>query len=305
MNHSVAGVATWHQHGRARPPGTPVEDLGTVSGTYTLLGPDQVPAGATVAFMLSGPARVARYDSTAPYQAEIDTTSMPDGVYQLTVAVLARHSSRARYRLTIANHVSDPVGTVSSSPTPPADPPAPTDTATPPPSSTTPPPTPTTTTSAPATTTTSAPATTTSAPATTTSTSAPTTPASSQAAQVLSLTNAQRTANGCAPLTVDARLTSAAQAHTEDMATNNYFSHDSQDGRSPFDRMTAAGYRFSTAGENIAMGYRTASDVMNGWMNSAGHRANILNCSFTDIGIGYAVATDGSPYWTQDFGRPA
>jgi uncharacterized protein YkwD len=153
---------------------------------------------------------------------------------------------------------------------------------------------------------TTAPATT-APPATVPRTTAPATtaPASSPVAQVLSQTNAARAAAGCAALTIDARLASAAQAHSADMATNNYFAHDSRDGRTAFDRMTAAGYRFSTAGENIALGYRTATDVMNGWLNSAGHRANILNCSFTNIGIGYAVSSSGSPYWTQDFGRPA
>jgi uncharacterized protein YkwD len=123
---------------------------------------------------------------------------------------------------------------------------------------------------------------------------------------VVTLTNAERAKAGCGPLTVDATLTAVAQAHSQDMATHNYFDHNSQDGRSPFDRMTAAGYRYSTAAENIAAGQRTAQDVMTGWMNSPGHRANILNCALKEIGVGYATASSSQygVYWTQDFGTP-
>lgn len=128
----------------------------------------------------------------------------------------------------------------------------------------------------------------------------------SYTAQVVTLTNAERAKAGCGALTVDATLTSVAQAHSQDMATKNYFSHDSQDGRSPFDRMTAAGYRYSTAAENIAAGQRTPQDVVTGWMNSPGHKANILNCALKQIGVGYATATGAAygTYWTQDFGTP-
>lgn len=87
------------------------------------------------------------------------------------------------------------------------------------------------------------------------------------------------------------------------MAKNNYFDHNSQDGRSPFDRMSDAGYKFSAAAENIAMGQQTPAAVMDAWMNSPGHKANILNCDYTEMGLGYAVG-NGSPYWTQDFGKP-
>lgn len=123
------------------------------------------------------------------------------------------------------------------------------------------------------------------------------------ASQVLSLTNAERASAGCKALKTSAALTKAAQGHSADMAAENYFSHDSQDGRSPFDRITAAGYDFRAAAENIAMGQRTPQSVMEAWMNSPGHKANILNCTYTQIGIGYAVG-NGSPYWTQDFGAP-
>lgn len=124
--------------------------------------------------------------------------------------------------------------------------------------------------------------------------------------QVVTLTNAERAKAGCGPLAVAPILTTVAQAHSQDMATHDYFAHDSQDGRSPFDRMTAAGYRYSTAAENIAAGQRTPQDVVTGWMNSPGHRANILNCALTQIGVGYATATGSTygTYWTQDFGTP-
>jgi uncharacterized protein YkwD len=125
-------------------------------------------------------------------------------------------------------------------------------------------------------------------------------------AQVVTLTNAERAKAGCGPLTVNGTLTAVAQAHSADMAAHNYFDHNSQDGRSPFDRMTAAGYRYSTAAENIAAGQRTPQDVMTGWMNSPGHRANILNCALKEIGVGYATSSSSQygVYWTQNFGTP-
>jgi uncharacterized protein YkwD len=122
--------------------------------------------------------------------------------------------------------------------------------------------------------------------------------------RVVTLTNAERAKAGCGPLAVDATLTAVAQAHSADMAAHNYFDHNSQDGRSPFDRITAAGYRFSTAAENIAAGQRTPQAVMTGWMNSPGHKANILNCALHEIGVGYATSSSSTygVYWTQDFG---
>ncbi|MBO3746345.1 CAP domain-containing protein [Streptosporangiaceae bacterium NEAU-GS5] len=119
--------------------------------------------------------------------------------------------------------------------------------------------------------------------------------------EVVRLTNAERAKAGCGPLTHDARLRKAALGHSADMSAQNYFDHTSKDGRSFADRIKATGYRFTAAGENIAKGYRTAADVVTGWMNSPGHRANILNCTYKDIGVGYVAA--GGPYWTQDFGR--
>ena len=125
-------------------------------------------------------------------------------------------------------------------------------------------------------------------------------------ARVIALTNAQRRAHGCGALTVNATLTRVAQVHTSDMATHNYFSHYSRNGASPAARMTAAGYRYSYAAENIAAGQTTADIVVAAWMKSPGHRANILNCHLTQIGVGYAVnsASTYKTYWTQDFGTP-
>ncbi len=116
---------------------------------------------------------------------------------------------------------------------------------------------------------------------------------------VLALVNDARAAKGCKPLAIDSRITTAAQAHSTDMATKKYFSHTSQDGRTFDVRMKQAGYP-RPGGENIAQGYRTAAQVMDGWMKSQGHRENIENCSFTTMGVG--LDTRGN-YWTQNFGR--
>ncbi|MEV6837028.1 CAP domain-containing protein [Streptomyces sp. NPDC051133] len=123
--------------------------------------------------------------------------------------------------------------------------------------------------------------------------------ASGVTAQVVQLVNAERAKVGCSPLTVNAELTKAAQAHSADMAAHRNMSHTGSDGSSPGDRITGAGYDWSSYGENVAYGYGTPAQVMAGWMNSPGHRANILNCSFKEIGVGFAGP--GS-YWTQDFG---
>ena len=126
--------------------------------------------------------------------------------------------------------------------------------------------------------------------------------------QVVELVNNERAQVGCSPLNVSAQLTAAAQGHSEDMALNDYVKHNSEDGRTPWDRIKATGYDFSTAGENIAAGYETPEAVMAGWMSSDGHRSNILNCEFEDIGVGYYyLANDTGDYnyhyyWVQDFG---
>jgi uncharacterized protein YkwD len=154
---------------------------------------------------------------------------------------------------------------------------------------------------------TTAPSTSTSAPATTTAPSTGGTQTQKFQAQVLALTNAERKKAGCnVALTANTALTKAAQDHAEDMLKNNYFEHNSQDGTSPFDRMTAAGYKWSGAAENIAAGQATPESVMTSWMNSPGHKANILNCGLKDLGVGYAAGSGAAygQYWVQDFGSP-
>ncbi|MFI1248749.1 sigma-70 family RNA polymerase sigma factor [Streptomyces anulatus] len=121
------------------------------------------------------------------------------------------------------------------------------------------------------------------------------------AEQVTELVNTERAKEGCGPVTVNDQLNTAAQRHSADMEAKDYFSHTSQDGRDPGDRITAAGYQWSTYGENIAKGQRTPADVMRSWMDSPGHRANILNCSFKEIGVG-KQDSGGGPVWTQVFG---
>lgn len=118
-------------------------------------------------------------------------------------------------------------------------------------------------------------------------------------AEVLALVNKERTAVGCPVLTLNAKLTKAAQDHSADMAANSNMSHTGSDGSDPGLRITRAGYQWRTYGENVAYGYSTAEKVMEGWMNSPGHKRNILDCSYKEIGIGLAQP---GHYWTQDFG---
>ncbi|MFE6067440.1 CAP domain-containing protein [Streptomyces sp. NPDC056525] len=123
---------------------------------------------------------------------------------------------------------------------------------------------------------------------------------SSEADQVIALVNAERAKAGCGPLSANATLTRAAQGHSDDMAARDFFDHTNPDGAGPGERVTAAGYPWSTYGENIAMGQSSPEQVMESWMNSPGHRANILNCDFKEIGVG--IHSQGGPYWTQVFG---
>ncbi|KOY54180.1 sigma-70 family RNA polymerase sigma factor [Streptomyces sp. XY332] len=121
------------------------------------------------------------------------------------------------------------------------------------------------------------------------------------AGQVIALVNSERAAAGCGPLKEDPQLRAAAQGHSDDMAARDFFAHTNPDGADPGKRTTASGYRWSTYGENIAKGQQTAASVMDSWMKSPGHRANILNCSFKDIGVGIHTGP-GGPWWTQNFG---
>lgn len=124
--------------------------------------------------------------------------------------------------------------------------------------------------------------------------------------QVVDRVNAERAAAGCQPLTIDARLVQAATSHSSDMATNNYFSHMGLDGSTFDSRIAATGYQFQMAGENIAAGTATAEAVMELWLNSPSHRANILNCGYTQIGVGhaYSATSNYGHYWTQVFATP-
>lgn len=124
---------------------------------------------------------------------------------------------------------------------------------------------------------------------------------SQQAQEVLRLVNAERSKAGLSSLTLSDKLTAVANEKARDMAENNYFSHTSPTYGSPFQMLQQYGISYRTAGENIAAGQRTPAEVMNSWMNSSGHRANILNSAYTEIGIGYFAGGSYKTYWTQIF----
>jgi uncharacterized protein YkwD len=120
--------------------------------------------------------------------------------------------------------------------------------------------------------------------------------------QILGLVNQERAKVGADPLKINEQLDLAADQNTLDQASMNKMSHTGSNGSNMGARIKNAGYVFSSAGENVAYGFGDAAAVMNGWMNSEGHRQNILNPNYKEIGIGYAQGADGRPYWTQDFG---
>lgn len=111
-------------------------------------------------------------------------------------------------------------------------------------------------------------------------------------------TDSARRAAGCSALTLDSKLSKAAQRHADDMSAKNYFSHTSKDGTSWITRIKRAGYT-KPAGENIARGYTSSRSTVEAWMDSPGHRRNILDCKFKKIGVGYNAK---GHYWVQDFG---
>ena len=132
---------------------------------------------------------------------------------------------------------------------------------------------------------------------------------------VLTLVNQKRAAGATcggvrkapvAALTLDTRLRCAARKHSKDMGTNNFFNHTGSNGSTFDKRITAAGYTWTGAGENIAAGQATAAAVMTSWMNSTGHCNNIMNGTFKQIGIGYYYSATATykHYWTQDFAKP-
>ncbi|MET7762689.1 CAP domain-containing protein [Streptomyces sp. NPDC005393] len=122
------------------------------------------------------------------------------------------------------------------------------------------------------------------------------------ASEVVALTNAERAAARLAPLAPDPRLTTAAQAHSDDMVARDFYAHTGPEGHQPWDRARAAGAPHRGIGENIACGQRSPAEVVRGWMDSPGHRANILKPDFTHIGVGYATGSRAGTYWTQVFG---
>ncbi|WP_329270404.1 CAP domain-containing protein [Streptomyces sp. NBC_01451] len=133
-------------------------------------------------------------------------------------------------------------------------------------------------------------------------TSAPITVSAQAAAEaeVLQLVNEERAKVGCSAVSANSALRDLAEAFSEDMAARDFFDHTDPDGLSPWDRADKAGIT-SLGGENIARGQADAAAVMEAWMNSPGHKANILNCDFKTLGVGVHFGS-GGPWWTQDFG---
>lgn len=109
---------------------------------------------------------------------------------------------------------------------------------------------------------------------------------------LLQYTNSYRTKSQESNLTIDAKLSAAAQAKADDMVKNNYWSHTSPDGKTPWYFISASSYSYSSAGENLAYGFSNAGDAISGWMNSPSHRANILNSSYSNVGFGVASSTN-------------
>ncbi len=121
---------------------------------------------------------------------------------------------------------------------------------------------------------------------------------------MLKLVNAQRAKAGVGPLALCARLDAASGKYARVMARTGHFDHTGPDGRQPWDRGVAEGYRYSAYAENIAAGQQTVRDVMNAWVSSPGHYANLVSDRYTHLGVGRASAPQSrlSPYWVQNFG---
>ena len=127
---------------------------------------------------------------------------------------------------------------------------------------------------------------------------------SNEALEVLRLVNEERKKQGLNELTLNHTLNGVATKKAEDMRDNNYFSHDSPRYGSPFEMLQSFGVKYSSAGENIAAGQKNAQQVMNDWMNSSGHRANILNKNYTELGVGFVEGGSYGTYWVQEFVKP-
>ena len=119
--------------------------------------------------------------------------------------------------------------------------------------------------------------------------------------KVVELVNVERQKAGLSALRMDSSVSNVARAKSKDMAVNNYFAHQSPTYGSAGDMLKKFGITWSSWGENIASGQRTPEIVVNAWMNSPGHRANILSSNFSKIGVGYVTNSNGTPYWTQIF----
>jgi len=132
----------------------------------------------------------------------------------------------------------------------------------------------------------------------------PTVTTTAQENEVIRLVNVQRSKAGLQLLKTNWQLCRVARYKSADMANKGYFAHNSPTYGTPFQMMESFGLRFSAAGENIAYGQRTPAEVMNGWMNSPGHKSNILSGSYTEIGVGLAKNKSGVCYWTQQFMKP-
>lgn len=132
----------------------------------------------------------------------------------------------------------------------------------------------------------------------------PSTAEMTQAEAILKLVNQERAKAGVPALTLSDKLTSIANTKAKDMADKNYFSHTSPTYGSPFDMLKHFGVSFSYAGENIAAGQKTAEEVMNSWMNSSGHKANILNKNYTQLGVGFVRGGQYGTEWVQLFIKP-
>lgn len=121
--------------------------------------------------------------------------------------------------------------------------------------------------------------------------------------KVVELVNIERQKAGLAALTMDSQISNVARVKSKDMAQNKYFAHQSPTYGSAGNMLTQFGIKWSSWGENIAYGQRSPEQVVTAWMNSAGHRANILSSNFTKIGVGYVTNSNGVPYWTQIFAK--
>lgn len=132
----------------------------------------------------------------------------------------------------------------------------------------------------------------------------PTVTTTAQENEVIRLVNVQRSKAGLQQLKTNWQLCRVARYKSADMANKGYFDHNSPTYGTPFKMMESFGLRFSAAGENLAYGQRTPAEVMNGWMNSPGHRNNIMSQSYTEIGVGLAKNKSGVSYWTQMFIKP-